>query len=190
MGQQVSPALPSESSCLLVCYRPSLRTQVRFMLQPATQNRDFAILQCLQWSPSMASAHCKHSGPSSRLRNCGLGVQFQQRTPRATTSMVLMNTPTPTPHPPASHQQQPWGCPLVGPLNRYRRLLREKELSWSKGWLWGRAGSSPSHVHVKPMSSLIWQLSAGLAFHVHACKCSQRQMCKSQNSVDSTSVCC
>lgn len=97
-----------------------------------TQKRDFAILQCLQWSVSIASAHCKHSGPGSQLRNCGFGVQFQQRSPGATRSMM-----------PATHVQpallfsscwgRPWGCLLIGPLKHYRHLLREKELGWPKG---------------------------------------------------------
>lgn len=41
---------------------------------------------------------------------------------------------------PATHVQPPLRCsrpagggPLVGPLKRYRHLLREKELGWPKG---------------------------------------------------------
>lgn len=55
------------------------------------QKRDFAILQCLQWSLSIASAHCKHTGPGSQLRNCGFRGQFQQHTPKAAMSVIPVN---------------------------------------------------------------------------------------------------
>lgn len=92
MVQQVShvEALPSESLCPLdLLFAAAENTGLLHVA--VIQRRDFAILQCLQWSLSIASAHCKHTGPSSQLRNCGFRGQFQQPTPKAAMSVIPVN---------------------------------------------------------------------------------------------------
>lgn len=92
MVQQVphAEALPSESLCPLgLLFAAAENTGLLCVAD--IQKRDFAILQCLQWSLSIASAFCKHTGPGSQLRNCGFRGQFQQRTPQAAMSVMPMN---------------------------------------------------------------------------------------------------